>query len=155
MPRKSTKENKNIYQICRENKGLTREAAAELLETMDENRIKRIEGGAAPRPDEILRMADKYCAPLLCNHYCVNNCELGESQVHEITQKNLQQITLEMIHAINELSAEKDRLIAIAVDGKVTEDELPDFKRLRKQLDAMASIIGSLQLWVDENMQST
>ena len=41
MARKSTKENKNIYQRTREGLNLTREEASELLETMSPERTKR------------------------------------------------------------------------------------------------------------------
>ena len=43
MGRKSTKENKNIYQISRENAELTRDAAAEQLEFISSDRIEKIE----------------------------------------------------------------------------------------------------------------
>ena len=59
MGRKSTKENKNIYQISRENSGLTRESAAEQLEFISSDRIEKIENEKSyPHPDEILAMAD-------------------------------------------------------------------------------------------------
>ena len=45
MGRKSTKENKNIYQISREAVSLTREAASELLEYISADRIEKIESG--------------------------------------------------------------------------------------------------------------
>ena len=55
MGRKSTKENKNIYHISRENVGLTREAASEQLGFISADRIEKIENGkSAPHPDEIL-----------------------------------------------------------------------------------------------------
>ena len=43
MGRKSTKDNKNVYQLSREELGLTREAAAELLEYISADRIEKIE----------------------------------------------------------------------------------------------------------------
>ena len=59
MGRKSTKENKNIYQISRENNGLTRDAAAERLEFISSDRIEKIESEKSnPHPDEILAMAE-------------------------------------------------------------------------------------------------
>ena len=61
MGRKSTKENKNIYQISRENAELTREVAAEALEFISSDRIEKIENEKSyPHPDEILAMADCY-----------------------------------------------------------------------------------------------
>ena len=61
MARRSTKENKNIYQTTRENLDLTREEASELLETVSPERIEKIENERSlPYPDEVLLMSDKY-----------------------------------------------------------------------------------------------
>ena len=43
MGRKSTKENKNIYQRCREEQGLTREKASEKMIGVSASRIEKIE----------------------------------------------------------------------------------------------------------------
>ena len=43
MGRKSTKENKNIYQLSREESALTRDAAAEALGFISADRIEKIE----------------------------------------------------------------------------------------------------------------
>lgn len=51
MGRTSTKENKNSYQLAREELGLTREKASELLETIAPERIEKIENDApCPAP---------------------------------------------------------------------------------------------------------
>ena len=64
MARKSTKENKNIYQRTREGLDLTREEASDLLETMSPERIEKIESERSmPHPDEVLLMSDKYNSP--------------------------------------------------------------------------------------------
>ena len=54
MGKKSTKENKNIYQTSREEAGLTREKASELMEFVSADRIEKIESEkSAPHPEEI------------------------------------------------------------------------------------------------------
>ena len=59
MPRKSTKENKTVYQLSRERAGLTREAAAERLEFISAARIEKIENERSElRPEEVLAMAE-------------------------------------------------------------------------------------------------
>ena len=61
MPKVSSKVNKNIYFQRREELGLTREGASELLETMSPERIEKIENERLdPRPDEVLLMAERY-----------------------------------------------------------------------------------------------
>ena len=82
MGRKSTKENKNIYQTSRENAGFTRDSAAEQLEFISSDRIEKIENEkTAPHPDEILAMADCYKNPSLCNYYCSHECPIGKAYV--------------------------------------------------------------------------
>ena len=125
MGRKSTKENKNIYQISRENNGLTRDAAAERLEFISSDRIEKIESEKSnPHPDEILAMAECYKNPSLCNYYCSHECPIGREYVPEVTSKDLSLITLEMLSTLNTLSKEKDRMIDIAADGMVSKDEI-------------------------------
>lgn len=69
MARASMKEHKTVYQTRREELGLSREKASELLETIPPERIERIESGKyTAHPDEIILMADKYNAPHLCNY---------------------------------------------------------------------------------------
>lgn len=151
MGRKSTKENKNIYQISRENAELTREAAADQLEFVSSDRIEKIESEKSiPHPDEILAMADCYKNPSLCNYYCSHECPIGQEYVPEVTLKDLSQITLEILASLNTMEKEKNRLIEITVDGVISEDELKDFRNIQKQLSQISLTIDSLQLWVQK-----
>lgn len=57
MPRRSVKEEKNIYFQSREAAGLTREEASGKTEFLSEDRIERIESEkSAPHPDEVLAL---------------------------------------------------------------------------------------------------
>lgn len=155
MGRKSTKENKNIYQISREAASLTREAAAEQLAFISSDRIEKIENEkSCPHPDEILAMADCYKNPSLCNYYCSHECPIGQEYVPEVFAKDFSVITLEMLSTLNALSKEKDRMIDIAADGKVTEDEIKDFLRIKDNLENMSLAIESLKLWVENTIAS-
>ena len=151
MARVSTKENKNIYQISREEIGLTREAAAESLEIISSDRIEKIESEKSlPHPEEILAMADCYKNPALCNYYCSHECPIGQEYVPEVTFKELSQITLEMLASLNSLEKEKNRLIEITVDGIISEDEKKDFEKIQAQLAQISLAIDSLELWVQK-----
>ena len=73
MGRMSTKENKNHFQLCREDMGLSREKASELLGWISPERIEKIENEKSlPHPDEVLAMSEAYKVPRLCNYYCAN-----------------------------------------------------------------------------------
>lgn len=151
MGRKSTKENKNIYQLCRENVGFTRDDAAEQMNYVSSDRIEKIENEHSfPHPEEILAMSKAYKAPHLCNHYCANECPIGQEFVPEVKIKDLSQITLEMLASLNSMEKEKNRLIEITVDGKITSDEMEDFQKIQTQLSEIAMAIDSLQLWVQK-----
>lgn len=155
MGRRSTKENKNIYQTSRENMGLTRETAASQLEFISADRIEKIENEKSfPHPDEILAMAHCYKNPSLCNYYCSHECPIGKQYIPEVTAKDLSVITLEMLSTLNTLSKERDRMIDIAADGKVSEDEIGDFLRIKEYLESMSLTIESLKLWVENTIAS-
>ena len=155
MARVSTKENKNIYQLTREGLKLSREAASELLESIPPERIERIENERSlPHPDEVLVMSDKYKQPSLCNYYCANQCPIGQEYVPEIKIKDLSQIVLEMLASLNSMSKQKDRLIEITADGKISGDELEDFILIQEELERISITVETLQLW-SERMLAT
>jgi len=155
MGRKSTKENKNIYQTSREDMNYSRETAAEKLGFISSDRIEKIEHEKTlPHPEEVLAMADCYKNPLLCNYFCSHECPIGIEYVPAIQAKELSQITLEMLATLNKLTHQKERLIEITVDGELTEDELPDFMKIKEELEKMALVIDSLNLWLDQTIMS-
>ena len=155
MARVSTKENKNIYQLTREGLKLSREAASELLESIPPERIEKIENERSlPHPDEVLVMSDKYKQPSLCNYYCANQCPIGQEYVPEIKVKDLSQIVLEMLASLNSVGKQKDRLIEITADGKISGDELEDFIFIQEELERISITVETLQLW-SERMLAT
>lgn len=56
-------------------------------------------------------------------------------------------IMLEMLANLNALVKEKDRLVEITVDGNITPDEMPDFKRIQNRLEEMSLVVDALKLW--------
>ena len=150
MGRTSTKENKNSYQLAREELGLTREKASELLETIAPERIEKIENErTVPRPDEVLTMAEKYKRPSLCNCYCSQQCPIGQRYVPFVTRRELPAIILEMLASLNAMNSKKERLIEIAADGKISNDEIDDFIHIRQELERISLTVETLQLWTE------
>lgn len=153
MGKKSVKQNKSYYQLCREDAGMTRAEASEALETISESRLEKLENEKTPLlPADALTMAKAYGKPELCNYYCRHNCEIGELSVPQVVLRDLPQITLQLLSAVTALNAEKDRLIEIAADGKITENELPDFSEIREQLEKMSVAIEELKLWAGNEL---
>ena len=58
--------------------------------------------------------------------------------------------TLEVIDSINQLEKEKDRLIEIAVDGRISDDEEEDFREIRGELDRISRAVQMLRLFIEQ-----
>lgn len=149
MGKKSSKENKNIYHISREEIGLSREKASEAMGFVSPERIEKIESEKSlPHPDEVLAMSKCYKKAQLCNYYCSNECPIGIEYVPEIQLKDLSQIVLEMLATLNSINEDKNRLIEISADSKITEDEFVDFVSIQDKLNKISLTADSLQLWI-------
>ena len=151
MGRASTKENKTRYQTIREELGLSREKASDLLEVIPPERIEKIENQRSyPHPDEVLVMSQKYKKPSLCNYYCSNECPIGKEYVPEVQIKELSAIVIEMLASLNSVNKTKDRLIEIAADGVIANDEIDDFIHIQNELERISITVETLQLWAEK-----
>lgn len=103
-----------------------------------------------PTPYDIIQMADAYGRPDLCNYYCSHKCEIGHRYVPEVEVSDLSNIILETIASLNEINPLTTRLIQIARDGKISDDEIKDFAFISNKLDEISLAIDSLNLWVDK-----
>ena len=151
MSGKSKRENKTVYQLRREELEWSRAKASE--ETyISENRLEKIETGkTTATPEDVVAMAKSYKYPELCRHYCAHECAIGEHLDIPMTErKGLAKIVLEVLTTLNQLDKEKDRLIEIAADELITDDEMADFKRIQVQLADIASTAESLKLWITD-----
>lgn len=151
MGRASTKENKNRYHLAREEQGWTREEAADALGSITADRIEKIENERiAPQPYDVLVMSQGYKKPSLCNYYCSHECPIGQQYVPEVQVKELSAIVLEMLASLNSVHKQKDRLIEIAADGKVSGDEIDDFIYIQEELERISLTVETLQLWAEK-----
>lgn len=153
MGKKSTKTDKNIYQLYREEANLTRERASELMESVSASRIEKIEyEQQEPTPYDVVQMAYAYKHPDLCNYYCSHRCEIGNKYVPEVKMSELPSIIIETIASLNDITPLTSRLIQIARDGKITDDEIPDFAKISSKLQDIGIAIDTLNLWVDKTI---
>ena len=143
MGKQSKRENKTIYQICREEAGLTRSEASEKMAAVSDSKIEKFEYEIQePTPYDIIQMADAYRRPDLCNYYCSHKCEIGHRYVPEVKVSDLSNIILETIASLNEINPLTGRLIS--------DDEIKDFALISKKLDEISLAIDSLNLWIDK-----
>ena len=155
MGKRSVKENKNIYQLSREQAGLSRGAAEELLTFVSADRIERIESSrSVPHPDEVLAMEQGYKDPTLSNYYCTHECPIGMKYVPEAGLKELSQLTVELLSALNAMEQEKDNLIDIAVDGRVNSFERKRFDTILQKLSALDRTIRGMRIWIEHALSS-
>ena len=156
MGRKSIKENKNIYFQSREEAGLTRAEASELMQCVSESRIDKIENDRTRvQPEDVTAMAKADKRPNLCNYYCTHECSIGKDTVTELRPSNLSELSLSIFNSLNALNKQKERLMEIAEDGAVTEDELSDFMSIQKNLDKISTTVETLKLWMAEALDTT
>ena len=150
MGKRSVKSNKNIYQLSREAKELSREAASAEMIYLSPDRIEKIESGrTAPHPDEVLAMERCYHNPELSNYFCTHECPIGMKYEPEAQLRALPHAAMELLAALGELEGEKGRLIAIAADAAVTEDERAAFDEIRARLTRLETAIRSLRIWIE------
>ena len=151
MPKVSSKENKNVYFQRREELGLTRDKASELLESIPPERIEKIENERVePHPEEILIMAEKYRSPELCNYYCSNQCPIGQQYVPEVRIQDLSKIVLQMVDSLNTVQDNQRRLINITADGVIDDSEIDDFIGIQEELEKISITVEALQLWTEQ-----
>lgn len=151
MGKASVKENKNRYFQAREDLELTRAEVSDLLGVISEDRLEKIENERiAPQPYDVLAMAKAYNKPSLCNYYCSHECPIGQQYVPEVEIKELSSIVLEMLASLNAVQKQKDRLIEIAADGRITGDEIDDFIHIQDELERISITVETLQLWSEK-----
>lgn len=147
MGRKSTKADKNRYQLAREAAGFTREAAAEATR-LSVTRIVRIENGSiTPDPYDVLTMSRAYKAPSLHNYYCAKVCSLGKKYIDEVTVTELSQVVMGVLDAINNLETKRSGLIRLTADGKISAAEAREFYEILGELDRISDLTDALKLW--------
>ena len=160
MGRKSTKENKNIYQEARDELGWSREKAADEILKIENGRygyvdkyklVKIEEESIKIQPDDIVALSKAYKKPELRNHYCCHGCEIGKIDAPEVIYKdNVHEILVNMACSLESVNSNKMRLMEILADGKVDETEMPDLNKILDELEKISMTIEAIQLWCEK-----
>ena len=149
---------KTIYREIREELGYTRERAEEVLPGISAEKLERIESGKIhiPAPEDIVIMSNGYNKPELKNYYCANVCPVGKAMgIKSIERKNLYQIVIETLAALNNANEQKERLIDIVSDGEIDNEEMIDFIKIKNELEKISETVEGLKLWADEKLDSS
>ena len=63
--------------------------------------------------------------------------------------RDLPSIVLEMLALLNSVSRDRDRLIEIASNGRINDDEYEDFSSIHNRLEKLALTVNELRVWLD------
>lgn len=154
MGRNATKAAGNVWykariEAAKYNERLSsREGAAEEL-GMSEDAVKNTELGIEKcmPVDKAVLMADLYKAPELLNYYCLNECPIGKTLPISDQVVPIDRITVKFLKSLNTnvLNRMKDRIMRIADDGEVTEDEYDELGAVMAYLDNLSMTISELR----------
>lgn len=102
--------------------------------------------------DKAVLMADMYNAPELLNYYCLNECPIGcrhsisdeVLDIDRITVKILKNLSLDRLNEI------RQKMLDIAYDGVVSEDEKPELKKVVEYLEETSKTVSELKILADK-----
>lgn len=152
---------KNIYRQTRENLGLSRAEAVLYIpddpehpgmDGIAEYRLVRIEDGSVTvQPEDVVAMAKRYNEPELRNHYCCHECPIGRLDAPEVTKTaSVHEVLTTMAVSLRNANHHKIRLMEILGDGKLSSDEVEDFRHIAADLETISQSIEALQLWCEK-----
>lgn len=121
-----------------------------------EDRLGDIETGVSdPKPDEIVAMVNTYNTPELYNHYCSHVCAIGKEYMPKFDANDLDlfRVTMQFHNAITDIELLEGKLMKIADDGVISEDEEKSFQEIMMALDSLAARTTALKLWAHKNFK--
>lgn len=126
----------NIYKNARQTAGLTQERWAEYLGISPEA-VRQYEGGIIMPSDEVvLKMAEVSGMHILAYWHLVRKSRLAAKILPELEeQKGLPEAVLGLLIQMDDFREDgMKKLVRIAADGKIDEDETEDYLRILEQL---------------------
>ena len=151
----------NIYYRARMkaaeyNDGLrSMESAADLL-GISYSTLSSYELGTVkcPQTDKILLMADLYNAPELLNHFCTQECPIGNcGEVAKLEVAELDRLVVKTLSKLRRAPQIKEDLLEITEDGEITPDEESILEELLNDLDEISAAAQELKLWARRRMR--
>lgn len=145
----------NIYFACRKKAAKTnerlssRENAAELLGVSVSTLANYELGITKSVPVEmVVLMADLYNAPELKYMYCKNDCPIGKCHPYNGKEQTLESMVIQLVNSFDDdrMHDMKKKLLEIAEDGEVTEDETEAFQKIVSEMSKMQEAITSIRI---------
>lgn len=98
--------------------------------------------------DKAVLMADRYNAPWLLNHYCLNECPIGCRHSLSDEVVGIERVTVKLLKSLKTENARRcqgSRSLTSAADGKITEDEKSALQDVLAYLDDLAKTVSELK----------
>jgi len=144
---------RNIYQIARADKGITQEKAAELLCVSVESLRAYETGRTVPPNDIVCAMIEVYGTQYLAYQHLVFSSEVARHCLPKIEFKDLPEAVLNVLKEVSDFVKCRDGLIDIAADGKISEEERPEFDRIMSEFEDVVSSFYSLKFAPDRSAE--
>ena len=127
-----SEECRNIYKRARRNAGYTQEAAAEMLNVSVESLRAYETDRRIPAGDVVLQMMICYNCHQLPTQHLQETSVLFNSVVPRLEERNLLAITVRIYNRLRSFQEDNrlDRLLAIAEDGVIDDQERPEFEAI-------------------------
>lgn len=127
---------KNIYLTARLASGLTQERAAERIPVSVRSLADYEAGVRRPSNDTVVRMVDIYDARYLAYQHMREMSDLAQQLLPDVGGAALPETTLQLLDAIYAFADSHfdRRLIAIARDGRIDDQERAEFDKIAAQL---------------------
>ena len=97
--------------------------------------------------DKAVLMADAYNAPHLLNYYCLHECPIGCRRPMSDADLEIDRLTVKLLKnlKISQVTNIKEKLLDIAEDGIISDDEKPDLREVMEYLDELARVLTEMQ----------
>lgn len=142
-------------EASKENKNLSsRGKAAKALEISQMSLNNYETGVTVPYPKVVAKMAEVYDAPELKYYYCRNICEMKPSFVPDVNtdseEIDVERLTLRLLKSLKDIPSMKERLVDIAEDGIISDDEKEPFQKILEELNVIVKHASELQMWAEK-----
>ena len=112
--------------------------------------IRRVETAAnkVMPVDVAVLLADLYNAPELLNHYCIHECPIGSRRSLSENSYEIDRATVRITQILRKETVQwiKHGLQDIAMDGKISDDEIEAFDEIMEGLKEVSKIISELEI---------
>lgn len=144
---------RNIYKIARRAAGYTQEAAAEMMNLSVESLRAYETGRRIPAGDVVLQMVICYNAQRLAVQHLQETNILFSSVVPRLEERNMLEVAVRIYNRLRSFQEDNrlDRLLAIAEDGIIDDQERPEFEAIIADLRKIIQSGLELEVFCGDN----